>query len=1219
MKRQNTNAYGMDRAKKTKKNYLSKLNALVVFTVVLWILTAAIFSFINSRGFIITLLMELPIAVGFFVLLSYLMSLPTTKSATGKRKSQMSAQAGKQKASGQAKMTKNLVTTGKMRKEGKHQLHTVGKVTSQERTGNFGYRSTRRECRPIKKNYNWVLADSDKSSLKASSSFKEHKEEAAPKKFTPYRSPFVSSVPPAKNDEAKVVYKDSSIGAANPEKKDGILEKAGSVDVAKGAEPNTNLDVKAAASEAARDAEYEVGMENSVNMDGKISTGSTCDFDNIENASSTYASGIMYKEGGADDIGSTYTSGIMDEPSNIENISNTYASGMIDDPGSIENISNTYTTGVIDGPGSMESTSSTHATGIIDDPGSMESISSTYVPEIIDDPGNIQDTGSTYASDIDNIDYIDSINSIDDLTNANEMNVDTNMRNTRDAPIPADWTNTDDAVYMENILNTEYSGDTENTNDVGFQAYSNADDADYIEYMEDLAYMTDEDTTAYGGDIDNIGDVENFEISEGLGNLKVISGSDKIDAESDDYTLYGIAADDEADEKAFYPDMDRPQEKSDIWHVPEISSDSEAQYLHMPQVSKGSVSQHRYVTEASNSSGSQYGYALEASKGYETQQGNATGISKDSEIRYENTPEVSKVSEVQHRHAMEASKAPGVHHSYTTELSKGSGTPYGHGAESLKDSVTQKGYDTEALKAPGVQHGYFTEASKAPGTLYGHATEISKNAGPQHVMKAAVKLNDYALPPLDLLESNNIKPDERATHTQVEQNAKKLVDTLASFGVGAKVVNISKGPAVTRYELQPNVGVKVSKIVNLADDIALNLAATGVRIEAPIPGKAAVGIEVPNKEVTPVFLREVVESDEFIRHPSRLSFAVGKDIAGKTVVADIAKMPHLLIAGATGSGKSVCINTLIASILYKASPAEVKLLMVDPKVVELSIYNGIPHLLIPVVTDPKKAAGALNWAVVEMTNRYKMFAENNVRDLKGYNSLLAQRGESTLPQIVIIIDELADLMMAAPNDVEDCICRLAQMARAAGMHLVIATQRPSVDVITGVIKANIPSRISFAVSSQIDSRTILDMAGAEKLLGRGDMLFCPISAPKPIRVQGAFISDREVESIVSYIKSRYDMTEGYDDEILARIESQTESRAQNESDDEDELLTQAIDIVIEQGHASTSLIQRKLKVGYARAARIVDQMEALGIVGPPEGSKPRQLKITKQEWQEMNS
>ncbi|MCX7920627.1 MAG: DNA translocase FtsK [Clostridia bacterium] len=480
----------------------------------------------------------------------------------------------------------------------------------------------------------------------------------------------------------------------------------------------------------------------------------------------------------------------------------------------------------------------------------------------------------------------------------------------------------------------------------------------------------------------------------------------------------------------------------------------------------------------------------------------------------------------------------------------------------------------------------------------------------------------HVRPPVELLgKRNEPEKEEEVEISHAEYNARKLVDTLASFGVGAKVINISEGPAVTRYELQPNVGVKVSKIVSLADDIALNLAATGVRIEAPIPGKAAVGIEVPNKEVTPVFLRDVIETDEFLDHPSKLAFAVGKDIAGNVVVADIAKMPHLLIAGATGSGKSVCINTLIASILYKASPSEVKLLMVDPKVVELSIYNGIPHLLIPVVTDPKKAAGALNWAVIEMTNRYRLFADNNVRDLKGYNAMLAERGEENLlPQVVIIIDELADLMMVAPNDVEDCICRLAQMARAAGMHLVIATQRPSVDVITGVIKANVPSRISFAVSSQIDSRTILDMAGAEKLLGRGDMLFNPIGEPKPVRVQGGFISDKEVESIVAHLKAG--VTAEYDEDILKAIEKQPEAaqaESQNNSNGDDELLPQAIEMVIELGQASASFIQRKFKVGYSRAARIIDQMEAWGVVSKADGSKPRQVLVTKQEWAELNA
>jgi len=475
---------------------------------------------------------------------------------------------------------------------------------------------------------------------------------------------------------------------------------------------------------------------------------------------------------------------------------------------------------------------------------------------------------------------------------------------------------------------------------------------------------------------------------------------------------------------------------------------------------------------------------------------------------------------------------------------------------------------------------------------------------------------EYKLP-VDLLNKNEQSSFDEEIDDHIEYNAYKLVDTLASFGVGARILNVSKGPTVTRYELQPNAGIKVSRILSLADDIALNLAATGVRIEAPIPGKAAIGIEVPNEKNVTVFLRDVVESEEFQNYPSKLAFAVGKDIAGNVVIGDIAKMPHLLIAGATGSGKSVCINTLIVSILYKASPKDVRLLMVDPKVVELGIYNGIPHLLIPVVTEPKKAAGALNWAVVEMTNRYKLFAENNVRDINGYNELVKERGEGdTLPHIVIIIDELADLMMVAPNEVEDSICRLAQMARAAGMHLVIATQRPSVNVITGVIKANIPSRISFAVSSQIDSRTILDMAGAEKLLGRGDMLFYPTGQQKPIRVQGSFISDREVDKIVSHIKSLQGAD--YDEEILKKIDSQNEVEKPDLTED-DELLPQAIEMVLEMGQASASLIQRKFKVGYSRAARILDQMEACGVVSASDGSKPRQILITKQEWEEMNS
>jgi DNA segregation ATPase FtsK/SpoIIIE, S-DNA-T family len=473
----------------------------------------------------------------------------------------------------------------------------------------------------------------------------------------------------------------------------------------------------------------------------------------------------------------------------------------------------------------------------------------------------------------------------------------------------------------------------------------------------------------------------------------------------------------------------------------------------------------------------------------------------------------------------------------------------------------------------------------------------------------------YNYPPLDLLdESKDDLSNVKALKNTALEGAKKLEDTLKSFGVEARVINISRGPAVTRYEIQPSPGVKVSKIVNLSDDIALNLAATGVRIEAPIPGKAAVGIEVPNKEMSAVYLKDMLESKEFINHPSKLAFVVGKDISGESVVADIGKMPHLLVAGATGSGKSVFINSLIMSILYKATPEEVKLLMVDPKVVELGIYNGIPHLLIPVVTDPKKAAGALNWAVQEMVNRYKLFADKGVRDLKGYNAMLKANDEPILPQIVIIVDELADLMMVAPNDVEDAICRLAQMARAAGMHLVIATQRPSVDVITGVIKANVPSRVSFAVSSQVDSRTILDMGGAEKLLGRGDMLFYPVGEPKPLRVKGSFVSDTEVESVVEFIK-----TQGYskyDEDIIEKINDTSTGNEANAGDN-DELLNKAIDMVVDAGQASVSLIQRKFKVGYSRAARIVDQMEARNIVGRFEGSKPRQVLISKQQWMEM--
>ena len=488
----------------------------------------------------------------------------------------------------------------------------------------------------------------------------------------------------------------------------------------------------------------------------------------------------------------------------------------------------------------------------------------------------------------------------------------------------------------------------------------------------------------------------------------------------------------------------------------------------------------------------------------------------------------------------------------------------------------------------------------------------------EHTM--TVEDEHYEFPPIQLLSEPDKKPN-KASKKAVADTATRLQKTLYSFGVSAKVENVSVGPAITRYELRPAEGVRVSKIANLADDIALSLAAETIRIEAPIPGKQAVGIEVPNAENEVVHFREIVDTDSFRNHKSKLAFAVGKDVGGQEVVADISKMPHVMIAGATGSGKSVCINTLIASIIYKAKPSEVKLVMIDPKVVELSVYNGIPHLLIPVVTDPKKAAGALAWAVQEMENRYAMFASKGVRDLKGYNeSIENEGGAGKLPHIVIIIDELADLMMVAKNDVEDAICRLAQKARAAGMHLVIATQRPSVDVITGLIKANIPSRIAFAVSSQVDSRTILDMAGAEKLLGKGDMLFYPAGAPKPTRIQGAFISDKEVEKIVDFIKDNSSAT--YNDDIIKQIEnagSTDKELAQQQDDDDntDPFLMDAIDVVVETGQASTSFIQRRFKVGYARAGRIIDQMEERGIISGYQGSKPREVLMSKERWEEL--
>ncbi len=528
-----------------------------------------------------------------------------------------------------------------------------------------------------------------------------------------------------------------------------------------------------------------------------------------------------------------------------------------------------------------------------------------------------------------------------------------------------------------------------------------------------------------------------------------------------------------------------------------------------------------------------------------------------------------------------------------------------------KDELIPLGLENEPFKPNVIENNLFkqeveTKEEKVKEVLNLEHTKI-------------VEEDNYEFPPIELLsqgETKGIKGGKKA----VTDTATKLQKTLYSFGVSAKVENVSVGPAITRYELKPAEGVRVSKIANLADDIALNLAAESIRIEAPIPGKQAVGIEIPNKENEVVHFRDIVDTDKFKDHKSKLAFALGKDVAGEEIITDIAKMPHVMIAGATGSGKSVCINTLISSIIYKAKPSEVKLVMVDPKIVELSVYNGIPHLLIPVVTDPRKAAGALAWAVQEMENRYATFAAKGVRDLKGYNDAVKKESEiGTLPHIVIIIDELADLMMVAKNDVEDAICRLAQKARAAGMHLVIATQRPSVDVITGLIKANIPSRIAFAVSSQVDSRTILDMVGAEKLLGKGDMLFYPAGAPKPVRIQGAFVSDNEVEKIVDFVK-----TEGepkYNEDIIESIEnankSDREMVEEASEDDTDPFLMDAIEVVVETGQASTSFIQRRFKVGYARAGRIIDQMEERGIISGYQGSKPREVLMSKERWQEL--
>lgn len=575
-------------------------------------------------------------------------------------------------------------------------------------------------------------------------------------------------------------------------------------------------------------------------------------------------------------------------------------------------------------------------------------------------------------------------------------------------------------------------------------------------------------------------------------------------------------------------------------------------------------------------------------------------------------------------------------------LSSANGTADATDASAIADKISRR--KSTAVMSDGAKQA---DPQTVPVDLEKETASIEKQVSKE---KTTQEKKSYSYPPVTLLDPS-IDTEGASAMLELQNNATKLVDTLKSFGVSATITNICRGPSVTRYELQPAAGVKISKITNLSDDIALNLAAKGVRIEAPIPGKAAIGIEVPNKVTSTVSLRELIDSSEFKNSSSKLSCVLGRDISGEIVLTDLAKMPHLLIAGTTGSGKSVCVNSLLMSILFRANPDEVKILLIDPKMVEFSKYKGIPHLLVPVVSDAKKAAGALNWAVSEMLNRYKLFSEYDCKDIGSYNKLIEKNLEyiaqnptpdgeddvclevgglpvakEKLPQIVIAIDELADLMMAAPSEVEDAICRLAQMARAAGMHLIIATQRPSVNVITGVIKANIPSRIALKVSSNIDSRTILDASGAEKLIGYGDMLYSPVGASQALRIQGCYAKDEEIERVTSYIKKSHDAQ--YNSEVEERIrriaaeelgkQSKDAPSASTDSPDVDSLMEEAIKVVIEAGQASTSLLQRRLKVGYARAGRMIDDMEQMGIVGPHQGSKARDVLMTYNEWLERN-
>ena len=636
-----------------------------------------------------------------------------------------------------------------------------------------------------------------------------------------------------------------------------------------------------------------------------------------------------------------------------------------------------------------------------------------------------------------------------------------------------------------------------------------------------------------------------------------------------------------------------------------------------------------------------------ALKGVKAQGGKAYDKArKDAERRREQAQERKKIKEAQPKQSRSGKRSEkhveGV--SFDTTIAKKSPNVKELTIDPMEEDRMQEP-DTHAVKEPG----FVINRGDMPSTVSEPEAEPVMEAAPfdetpvprkrskmasadvasevadvaASVAASATKPKKaYQYPPISLLKRGSKQSGESDAH--LRETAMKLQQTLQNFGVNVTVTNVSCGPSVTRYELQPEMGVKVSKIVGLADDIKLNLAAADIRIEAPIPGKAAVGIEVPNKENSAVMLRDLLESKVFKNSVSKISFAAGKDIGGKVVVADIAKMPHLLIAGATGSGKSVCINTLIMSILYKATPEEVKLIMIDPKVVELSVYNGIPHLMIPVVTDPKKAAGALNWGVAEMTRRYQAFAEYNVRDMKGYNEKVASmppvegKALERMPQIVIIVDELADLMMVAPGEVEEAICRLAQLARAAGIHLVVATQRPSVNVITGLIKANMPSRIAFSVSSGVDSRTIIDMNGAEKLLGKGDMLFYPSGYQKPARVQGSFVTDKEVQSVVEYLKNHNgDVT--YDEEIVNHVNTSSAAGMSGglgaEGDDRDVHFVDAGRLIIDKDKASIGMLQRTFKIGFNRAARIMDQLFEAGVVGPEEGTKPRKVLMSPEEFE----